>query len=71
MQVKRNYSPVTVTLDTSKELDIFWSVVEDAYGNYEVDSPEREFLIALSNRLSDNHEVDEDPYKDFPPVGMI
>ena len=49
MQVKRKFNPVDVTLETEKELNLFWLTVEESCERYEIDSDERNFLIKLSN----------------------
>jgi hypothetical protein len=46
------FNPVTITLETRDEADMFWGILNEVYNQYPIDSPERVMLISMSNAFS-------------------
>ena len=49
-QQKLNFNPITITLDSVEEAEAFVNVIDNIdLEEYEIDSPERNIIITLSN----------------------
>jgi hypothetical protein len=54
MEVTREFfAPVIIKIDRITELELLMDIVEDSIDRFEMDSPERETLVDMSNALSD------------------
>jgi len=59
MKITQKFSPVTIVLETSKELDILWGIIEKTYSKFPMDTEERNLLIQISNGFSEVGEGNE------------
>ncbi len=60
MNTSTKFSPIHITLDEYNEFNTLWNVIENAIEQYEIESPERRFLIDLVNSLGEVYDFNEE-----------
>lgn len=53
MKVEKVFNPIKVVLETPKEAQMFWNMIEYWYEEYDFGSEERNMLIELSDMMSE------------------
>ena len=52
MKITREFSPITIVLETDEEWGLFWQAIEAAYPNYPEGSDMRNFLVDMSDKFT-------------------
>ncbi len=55
IEQKDDFKPISIILETKEEANMFYSAIEGIYKEFDYESDERLFFIAIANALSEKN----------------